>query len=268
MSLRLGFGLGLPCRGQAASAWTPASLFTASEVGGWFDPSDLSTVWQDSARTTPGAVDQPVGALDDKSGNGNHLVQATADARPILRQSGALYYLERDGADDFLASAATLTLGAGWTLAAAGSFTAGSNTSTASMLALEVSSSNYFMLGMRQSIESARSAIRGADADPAVSLTTSDGGSNSYPDAVAAVLVSRFAALSHDIRSNGTTLDTEATAWDAQALADANLAFGRESVAPVVAANLYAAVAVDRVVNAAELTRLESWLASKSGVTL
>lgn len=88
--------------GAVSAAWTPAELFTASQDGFWYDPSDLSTVWQDAAGTVAGAVDSPVGRIDDKSGNGNYGFQNTASARPVLRQSGALYYLEFDNTDDFL----------------------------------------------------------------------------------------------------------------------------------------------------------------------
>ena len=80
------------------------ALFAGGVAGAWFDPSDLSTVWQDSAGTIAGAVNQPVGRIDDKSGNGNHAVQATAAARPILRLDAetGTYYLETDGVDDRL----------------------------------------------------------------------------------------------------------------------------------------------------------------------
>lgn len=43
------------------------STLLPEDIGGRFldfDPGLLSTVWQDSARTVPGAADQPVGALD------------------------------------------------------------------------------------------------------------------------------------------------------------------------------------------------------------
>lgn len=47
--------------------WTPASLFAASEQGAWYDPSDLSTMFQDSTGTIPvTAVGQPVGLILDK----------------------------------------------------------------------------------------------------------------------------------------------------------------------------------------------------------
>lgn len=63
-----------------------AELFAGGVPGVWYDPSDLSTLFQDSAGTTPvTAVEQPVGLMLDKSGNGNHASQATTTARPILR---------------------------------------------------------------------------------------------------------------------------------------------------------------------------------------
>jgi len=52
------------------AVWTPALWFLASEQGIWLDPSDMSTLFQDSAGTTPvTAVEQPVGlALDKRLG--------------------------------------------------------------------------------------------------------------------------------------------------------------------------------------------------------
>lgn len=50
------------------SAWTPYRLFSAGEQGVWFDPSDWTTLYQDSAGTTPVTeVEQPVGLMLDKS---------------------------------------------------------------------------------------------------------------------------------------------------------------------------------------------------------
>jgi hypothetical protein len=53
-----------PKRGLAAAV---RSLFSNNEQGAWYDPSDLSTLFQDSAGTTPvTAVEQPVGLMLDK----------------------------------------------------------------------------------------------------------------------------------------------------------------------------------------------------------
>lgn len=62
-----------------------AGLFSAGEQGVWYDPSDMSTMFQDAAGTTPvTAVEQPVGRILDKSGRGNHATQTTATSRPVL----------------------------------------------------------------------------------------------------------------------------------------------------------------------------------------
>ena len=53
---------------KAAAAFTPLDLFAAGEIGVWYDPSDMSTLFQDAAGTTPvTAGEQPVGLVLDKS---------------------------------------------------------------------------------------------------------------------------------------------------------------------------------------------------------
>ena len=77
-------------------------LFGAGEQGGWYDVSDMSTLFQDAAGTTPvTAVEQPVGRILDLSERGNHATQATTTKRPTLKQdANGCYYLSFDGVDD------------------------------------------------------------------------------------------------------------------------------------------------------------------------
>ena len=50
------------------SIWSPKAFFVNNEQGAWYDPSDLTTLFQDAAGTTPvTAVEQPVGLMLDKS---------------------------------------------------------------------------------------------------------------------------------------------------------------------------------------------------------
>jgi hypothetical protein len=101
-------------RRTRAVAFTPSDL-TGLEV--WYDPSDISTLWQDSARTTSVTTDaDPVGALDDKSGNGRHATQATSGKRPTYKTSqfGSLSALDLDGTDDFLDATVTLSQPLTW----------------------------------------------------------------------------------------------------------------------------------------------------------
>lgn len=68
------------CAPAFKKAWTPVwgavqnlanqikALFAAGQQGAWYDPSNMSTLYQDSAGTTPvTAMEQPVGLMLDKS---------------------------------------------------------------------------------------------------------------------------------------------------------------------------------------------------------
>jgi hypothetical protein len=74
--VRNGLGLGLLAStslatrnsGGGSAPFTPALLFASGEQGVWYDPSDFSTLFQDSAGTIPvTAVEQPVGRMLDLS---------------------------------------------------------------------------------------------------------------------------------------------------------------------------------------------------------
>lgn len=93
-------------RGNSLAAKV-AALFANGEQGAWYDYSDFSTLFQDSAGTTPvTAVGQPIGLVLDKSGRGNHQFQITAAARPTLQKDGTgRYYSSFDGIDDRLDTA-------------------------------------------------------------------------------------------------------------------------------------------------------------------
>lgn len=56
--------LGLSSLGSSQTI--SSQLFANGEQGAWYDPSDINTMFQDSAGTTPGAVGQPVGLILDK----------------------------------------------------------------------------------------------------------------------------------------------------------------------------------------------------------
>lgn len=83
--LKYGVGKCFPSVQSFAAGYTPASMFTSGLQGAWYDPSDMSTLFQDSGGTSPvTAMEQPVGLMLDKSGRGNHAIQPTAINRPVL----------------------------------------------------------------------------------------------------------------------------------------------------------------------------------------
>ena len=86
---------------------TPSTK-TPDEVTGlqlWLDADDISTLYQDSGKTTAvTSDDDPVGAWADKSGNGYDLLQTANDERPLYKTSiqNSLPVLRFDGTDDNL----------------------------------------------------------------------------------------------------------------------------------------------------------------------
>ena len=93
--MRLGLGINLMLKNSGgSSAFSPASL---PNLAFWYDASQLTL-----------ANNDPVGSFTDLSGNGRHLVQATASWKPLFltnRQNG-LPGVVGDGVDDFLQSSA------------------------------------------------------------------------------------------------------------------------------------------------------------------
>jgi hypothetical protein len=67
--IRNGLPIGLgSVAGFGVQQFSPADLFSAGEQGAWYDPSDFSTLFTDSAGTTPvTGVEQFVGLMLDKS---------------------------------------------------------------------------------------------------------------------------------------------------------------------------------------------------------
>ena len=112
LSLNAPFKMGrFPLRGKGIVSLESKvrGLFSNNEIGVWYDPSDLSTMFQDAAGTLPVTGDgQPVGKILDKSGRGNHATQATTTARPLYKTDGTYHWLQFDGVDDSLSTADAL----------------------------------------------------------------------------------------------------------------------------------------------------------------
>jgi hypothetical protein len=78
-------------------------LFANSEQGAWYDPSDLSTLFQDAAGTVPVTADgDPDGLMIDQSPNSINASQSVSSQRPVYQTDGTLHWLLPDGADDDL----------------------------------------------------------------------------------------------------------------------------------------------------------------------
>jgi len=257
----IGAGIGITTV-AVPSAFSPLKLFSAGEEGAWYDPSDLSTMYQDSAATTPvTAVEQPVGYIADKSGNGNHATQATAASRPILREDASgNRYLDFDGVDDelflsyarsvpqFSMAMALTRLGGGSTINLTESFalTAGSgrltgfaNDSNGTLSYRDFDSGN----------------ITGASVIFNAALTET------------AVFLGDFGPPTRIARENGVQISTQAGETYVREVTQVHIG-GYAEFARFSEQHLYGAIFRETIFSAAEKPKVESYLAGKSGVTL
>jgi hypothetical protein len=86
-------------------AFDPTTLFSSGQSGALYKVSQAGSLWQDAAGTIPAtALNDPVRRINDLSGNARHAIAGSDAARLLLKISGAIKWLECDGADDHLAA--------------------------------------------------------------------------------------------------------------------------------------------------------------------
>lgn len=143
-----------------SSEWSPLSLFSNGEQGAWYDPSDFSSMFQDSAGTTPvTTTGQSVWLILDKSGKGNHATALSGAAKPVLQQdANGKYYLAFDGVDDGLISPSILGKSASHLIAVA-YVNDGTTTSFPSIAEWSVNSVGTISCGMGVSRDNATTQV-------------------------------------------------------------------------------------------------------------
>lgn len=243
---------------NAYRGYSPGILFASGEQGAWFDPSDLSTMFQDSAGTTPvTAVDQPVGRILDKSGRNNHASQATAAQRPMLRRSAnGLYYLQFDGVDDVLIGTV-----AGSTLPVTAS-------QSVAFDASGIAVNSYGACGNDGGIGLGRNSsnqtiLRWGTGAALGTLVTN----TSPPTGTACVLTATSNGTSLSAQRDNGTVSTTTSTNPAGIGAFAIGAF-RGGSAERMNGRLYSHIHIARVLTGSELSTLRLYMASKAGVTL
>lgn len=254
----------------SGSAFNPLSLFTAGEQGLWFDPSDLTSMFQDDAGTIPvTTAGQVVGLIRDKSGNGHDASQATEANKPILRTGSGLWWLEFDGVDDFLVTgnvnlSATPRIGlfsAVNKLSDAASATVIEQSATPgavpsfSLFAPSAAGVNKF--GFRH---------RGASAQ-ALALTTDTAFNAPFKGVITGG--SDLSAPSVELRVNGLTLSTITTATGGGNYSNLPIYVGRTGGTSLPFNGLiYGLILRGVTSNALTIMSTEGYMAGKAGVTL
>jgi hypothetical protein len=241
-------------------------LFGAGEQGGWYDPSDLSSMFQDNAGAVAAATGQPVGLIRDRSGRGNHLTQPVAASRPVLRQdAGGRHYLEFDGADDFLQSqAAGLRITGPLTLTAAFQRAAPSRWDIIMSCQTQAASINAFEWRTQNAAGDA--AMHFVSANTTVAVVNS--GTCVVPLGATRIASAIRTGSAVQFRANE---QASSAAYTLVPSADENSQFrlgSRQGSTLFLQGRIYDALLIARALAAEELDQLRTYQAAKAGVAL
>ena len=250
---------------HGGAAFSPASLFSSGEEGSWYDPSDLTTLFQNSDGTGAPAADGPIGYMADKSGNGNHAIQATSAKRPTLRVVGGFYYLEFFGAQGLATSAIDFT-------------------GTDSMTVCAGITKDTLDTGVIAEISSSVTANDGAFRLAAISTasglyryqSTGDGSvqaANASPFDVGTHLLTGLSDISDPVSTLRVDGTQEATNTGSQGAGNygnypLNVGARNNSTSLQLDGRIYGMVVRGATSNATEIASLEAYMAAKTGVTL
>ena len=235
-----------------SGGFSPASLFAGGTEGAWYDPSDLSTLFQDSAGTTPVTVaGQPVGLMLDKSGNGNHATQATAAKRPTYTTGSGLAWLAFDGVDDELVTQSNINVSGN----SAREYIGGSGP-VGPVVTLNPGGNN----GERWTVQNAYGNLR-------VEIQGSAYLSDISSDGVVGARLPGGGTLGDHVLSNGTT-DENASGSDIVNTGIGPLYIGRINNNVWGNAEFYGCTFIDKLLTAQQRSDARQYYAEKRGVVL
>lgn len=262
----LSFDLNLMTR--AILSQSGSSLERIQGLITWYDPSDLSTLFQDTEMTVPVTeAGQSVAVVCDKSGNGRHLRQPTASARAVLQTDGTRSWLLFDGVDD---SYATDSFAWG-SDAAQIVFGLRKNSDSAIGCLMETSdnSNNYngtlavfapnatFNVGIVEFRSKGRSQAAATIYDVATNIP------------IVLTAGGKISAGTADARINGSLLKSSLTNQGTGSFGTFPLFVGRRANANFpFSGRLFGMACFNRILGSSEIATVESWMAAKAGVTL
>jgi len=258
-------GMGLPIN-QRSGAFSPSVLFASGEVGDWFDPSDLSRLFQDGAGTTPVTADgQEVGRMIGQKGN--VILTAAIGKKPLYKTSGGLHWLQFDGTDDGFASSTTLNM----TGTDEVTFCLGIRklSDAAVTVPLELgpdaggATGAFYLASPRFPSEYYQMLSRGTGTS--VSSFTASGAA---PDTAVVTGLAKISGDTTTIRRNGVAA-TDATDQGTGNYSDATLYVGnRAGTTFFLNGNIYFLLVRGSMTSGGQLSDLESFAARKCGVTI
>lgn len=230
----------------------------------WYDPSDVSTLFQDDAGTVP--VTQPgdpVGKMLDKSGNGFHLTQTNSARRPLWQlDSDGRAYLQFSGTGQNLQNA-SVTFGASEVTLFA-----------ACRKDVAVSSQNIVELNTDYANAAGSFRISGYNAADQFRLASYGNSSSTYAELyvtggaspVVLTLQASIAAPSLKARRQGVLQSETTTSQASGTYTSSMLVIGARSAGTFsLTGRIYGVIAYPALLVAADVKAVEDWLNQRCG---
>lgn len=256
-----GLGLTIGSRAPVTTSFDPAILFANGEQGVVFDitPANCGV-----------GVNEAVAIIADTSSRGHNAVQATAGARPILRQSGSLHFLDFDGANDAMQTSAIdlATSDAVTIILGLRKFT-----NAPAAMAVEFSPNAYtnpgaFYVTAPEGTGPAsdyRFYARGT-ISPSAALAT---GATPAPDTCVLTGIADISSATRILRRDGAQVASSNAALGSGNLRSYPLNLGaRAGTSLFFNGRVYGLIVINRTLTVQELAKAEAWMAMKSGIQL
>lgn len=234
--------------GGLVGGFSPISLFGAGDFGGFYDFSDTSTLFQNTAGTTPVTANgQSIFRVNDLSGNGNDLTAPSG--APTWNSSG---YASFDGVNDYLRKAISRTL-TDFTIIIGSEEISRQNNATYAFVSgmpafgrlsahLAWSDGNYYFDTYDFTLGRTAGAATVGVGVPLVASHSRSGSSVS-------------------VRTNGSSFGS-ASASNSISADQINLAY---ETSGYYNGKIFAFFFIDRALSASELQNVEDWIAAKNG---
>ena len=242
---------------RSIGGFNPRSLFAGGVKGVVFDLSDLSTVFSDTAGTTPAVIDGTIARINDKSGNGANATQATGINQPLLKATGSRYRVLFDGSNDILQTAAidmsagdeiTIVLGLNKTSDAATQVVMENTTGVGSFRVYIPAAGTGYVHGMTGTASTDTTAT--GFAAPATSVVTGLG---------------KIGTDTNIIRVNGVQRTTNVADLGTGNMGNFALSLGSRVGSFPFSGSIFALIIINRLLTAAEITLAENWVNSRTG---
>lgn len=248
-------------------AWTPSNLFSNEEQGVLYMPWVSGTVWQNTAGTVPATDGDPVGRVNDLSGNGHNALQGTGSARPTLLVDEDIHSLVVDGVDDFLQVNIPANLTPNWTMITVAG--RGSNTAVNTHTRLRTGSNNHIVLRTQTQERAQALSMGSSESIPQITFGLSDVGAFPENGYVISTLIVPEEDEPTIHRINGVQGSAANSNWPA----DTDLGSPIEMLLPVSpvafsGGGYRALLVIDRALTPEEITQVEDYFAQYTGIIL